>query len=373
MLAHILLADRLTYRALFGTFHALMEPSKRTNIRRFLGGVVCGVLGILLFESHGTAAALAGGIGGFALGAFLPSLATFWRYLRSVPSTMELNDDRRYDAVRARRNFVAGSSALLLVGCWIILPIAAEISLDLISNGFVGKVSPLWQTVASYTQMALMLFVILNIFATIVAVSTYVGTDVYMPINDLCYRRLNELPISTVWRRQSRHLIVWTFCAGIDIMMTVGVLTAIWLLAGLKSGRFATALRRWTLAVRGQSAKYVVSALVSVVTMLACAFAAEPYLGGRLLPWIALGTGALCGGASLLAPIALSRERYDEAIERLRPMLHEARTAHGKIEDEMHLVIDAWVPRFQQSRLGRALEPLPSLMACGNFRETISF
>lgn len=348
-----------------------METS--SNTRRFLGGVVCGVLGILLFESHGTAAALAGGIGGFALGALLPSLATFWRYLRSVPRAMSLDDDRLYDEVRSRRNFVAGSSALLLVGCWIILPIAAGISLDLISNGHVGKVSPLWQTVASYTQMALMIFIILNIFATIAAVCTYVGTDVYMPINDLCYRRLNELPLSTVWRRQSRHLIVWTFCGGICIVMALGVFTAVSLLAGLKSGRFAVAMRRWTLAVRSHSAKYIVSALVSVVTMLACAFIAEPYLDGALLPWIALGTGILCGGASLLAPIALSKERYDDALERLRPMLREARTAHGYIQDEMDLVVEAWVPRFQQSRLGRALEPLPSLVTSDSLRDTISF
>lgn len=347
-----------------------MEPSKRTNIRRFLGGVVCGVLGILLFESHGTAAALAGGTGGFALGALLPSLATFWRYLRSVPRAMELNDDRLYDEVRSRRNFVAGSSALLLVGCWIVLPYVAGISLDLV-NGHNGTVSPPWQTVASCTQMAMIMFIILNLFGTLAAVFSY--TEEYMNSDDLRFRRLSELPLSTVWRRQSRHLIVWTFCVGIYFMVTAGLLTAVWLLAGFKSGRFAAALHRWTLAIRSHSAKYVVSAIVSLATMLACAFATEPYLDGALLPWIALSTGVLCGGTSLLAPIALSRERYDEAIERLRPMLHEAQIAHRRMEKEMQGRVDAWAPRFQRSRIGRALEPMPSLMTSRDFRETISF
>lgn len=343
-----------------------------SNTRRFLGGLVCGVLGILLFESHGTAAALAGGTGGFALGALLPSLATFWRYLRSVPSTMELTDDRRYDEVRSRRNLIAWSSVPLLVSCWIVLPCVAGVSLDLVAYGHVGIVSPLWRQVVFSGQTALIAFMILNTIGTLAAVLSYTEEE-YKNSGDLRYRRLSELPLSTVWRHQSRHLIVWTFCVGVYFVVTAGLLTAMWLLAGIKSGRFAVVARRWTLAVRSHSAKYVVSALVSLATMLACAFATEPYLDGRLLPWIALGTGVLCGGTSLLAPIALSRERYDKAIERLRPMLHEARTAHRRIEKEMNRNVEAWFPRFQRSRIGHALEPLSSLMASGDFRETISF
>lgn len=349
-----------------------METSRGTHIRRFLGGVVCGVLGILLFESHGTTAALAGGTSGFALGALLPSLATFWRYLRSVPSVTSLDARGACDELRSRKNFVVWSSMPLLVGCWIILPATAAISLDLVAYGHVGIVSPLWRQVVFSGQTALMAFMILNMIGTLAAVLSYAEEE-YMNSGDVRNRRLSELPLSTVWRRQSRHFIVWTFCVGIYFMVTAGLLTAVWLLAGIKSGRFSAALHRWTLAIRSHSAKYVVSAFVSLATMLACAFATEPYLGGRLLPWIALGTGALCGGASLLAPIALSREHYDEAIEWLRPMLREAQIAHRRIERKMADDIEAWAPRFQRSRIGRALEPMPSLMTSRDFRETISF
>ncbi len=346
-----------------------METS--SNTRRFLGGLFCGVLGILLFESHGTAAAVTGGVGGFVLGAFLPSLVTFWRYMRSVPEA-SMGHVQVMEEVHYRVSLVGLLCASLLLVVWVVLPCVACGSLELVTSGHAGVVSPLWRQVTRYSEIALAVFVIINTLAMFVAMITY-GDRYFMEDTDLRVKRLTELPLSTVWRRQSRHMIGWVFAMNIYIMVTVGVVALLSLTTGFQSGYYGMVLRRAMLAVRSQTAKYTVSATASVVTMLACAFIAEPYLDSRLLPWIAFGSGLLCGGMALLAPLALSKESYREAVKRLRPALKNARAKHYADERGLEALLAERVLRLQESRIGRAMRPLPSLWTCTHFNETISF
>lgn len=372
MLAHILLADRLTYRALFGTFYALMEPSKRTNIRRFLGGVVCGVLGILLFESHGTAAALAGGIGGFALGALLPSMAQFWRYSRSVPD--QSLDQAAFDAEVKLRHTRMGQSAIALVAtCFIGMPALGVSFLLAMLDGFAGATSDLTVWIVGIGLCALLALACVTVVGVLITVGVLFE---YAPDTDehkrIRYERLAEQPLSTVWARQTRHLCYWTPLLGtmlIGAMLLWAIFsTTIW----FKSGGPWAAMQRWTLALRRASAKYAVSAAVSVTTMLACAFAAKPYLDGALLPWIALGTGALCGGASLLVPITLSQERSDAAITRLDMWHSRMFERRRELYSRLSATYERVLTQTGQSLIGTPFEQIAVILD-GDPSETINY
>ena len=92
--------------------------------------------------------------------------------------------------------------------------------------------------------------------------------------------------------------------------------------------------------------------------MLTCAFVAEPYLDGWLLPLIAFGTGALVRGRSLLVAYCAFRESYREAVRRLRPALKNARAKHYADERGLEALLAERVLRLQESRIGRAMRPL---------------
>ena len=150
-----------------------------------------------------------------------------------------------------------GASLLLVV--WVVLPCVACGSLELVTSGHAGVVSPLWRQVTRYSEIALAVFVIINTLAMFVAMITY-GDRYFMEDTDLRVKRLTELPLSTVWRRQSRHMIGWVFAMNIYIMVTVGVVALLSLTTGFQSGYYGMVLRRAMLAVRSQTAKYTVSA-----------------------------------------------------------------------------------------------------------------
>lgn len=349
-----------------------METSRGTHIRRFLGGVVCGVLGILLFESHGTTAALAGGTGGFALGALLPSLAQFWRYLRSVPD--QALEPSKFDAEVKLRHTRMGQSAIALVAtCFIGMPVLGVSFLLAMLDGFAGAISVTAVWIVAIGLCALLALACATIMGVLVAAGILFE---YAPDTDehkrVRYERLAEQPLSTVWARQTRHLLFWTPLVGAmwisALLLWASFSTAVW----FKAGSPWAAIQRWTLALRHASIKYAVSAVVSVSTMLACAFAAEPYLDGALLPWIALGTGVICGGVSLLVPITLSQERYEEARQRLSVSRGQVLEQRGELYSRLHVAYEATVDRFVRSLTGSPFHAF-SVVFDGDPSKTINY
>lgn len=343
-----------------------------SNTRRFLGGLVCGVLGILLFESHGTVAALAGGTGGFALGALRPSLAQFWRYLRSVPD--QSLDPAAFDAEVELRHTRMGRSAIALVAtCFIGMPVLGASFLLAMLVGYAGAISDLTAWIAGIGLCALFALALGTIAGVLITVGILFE---YAPDTDenkrIRFERLAEQPLSTVWARQTRRLLWWTPLLGTMLISAL----LLWAIFGatiwFKSGGPWPAMQRWTLALRHASAKYAVSAAVSVTTMLACAFATEPYLDGALLPWIALGTGVLCGGTSLLVPITLSQERYVAAMTRLDVSRSRMFERRRELYRQLSVTYDGVFGRIGRSLSGTPFKQI-AVVFNGDPSETINY
>lgn len=345
-----------------------MEPSQRAHVRRFLGGVVCGVLGILFFESRGPWHAVAGGIGGFALGALLPSLESIWRYLRSVPDPAL--DTVTFEREVMRRNRAVGMFGIGLIATMLVsAPFTASCLIADYLDDRADTIGPATHWLWFVLTTGLGALSLIMVLSTAIAISAFNSAS--RLAREHRFDRISTIPLVTFGARQTRHMFAWTIFCGCAIASLVPLYSV---LIGIRA-RFAVPmlavnLRQLILEMRRACAPYIVSVAAAVATMLAIAFSAGPYIHGRWFPWIALGAGVACGGMAWLAPVSISHRRYvaqREYLQRLRDSAraafnHKVYMADTKFETRLKAALQS---RFVPSGLKNVID--------GDFAESINY